>query len=147
MFMGKYQNSIDAKCRMIIPAKFRDALGYRCVVTIGFDKCLYIYSMQEWEKNHEELSRLPITEEAGRQVIRDVYSNATDCEIDKQGRVVISQDLRDYANIEKDLVTVGASNKIEVWSKEEWENQQGGGAPRPSPSDTAKQVTQYIYKG
>jgi MraZ protein len=143
MFMGKHYNSIDAKNRMIIPAKFRDLLGLRCVLTIGFDKCLYIYSMQEWMNTHEKLSVIPMTDEAGRRVIRDVYSNAVDCEIDKQGRIVIPQDLRSYAKIERDLITVGASNKIEVWSKEEWEKPQGEDDPKHPNSEEASKITHY----
>ena len=146
MFMGKYQNSIDAKSRMIIPAKFREALGHRCVVTIGLDQCLCIYTMQEWTKTYETLDEIPFTEVESRQLVRDVFSNATDCEIDKQGRIILPQDLKSYANIEKDLVTIGALSKIEIWSKEEWDKQQGTDAKRPSPSETATKVTQYIHK-
>ena len=147
MFMGKYQNSIDAKSRMIIPAKFREALGHRCVVTIGLDKCLLIYTMQEWKNTYAALSEIPFTDEKGRQLIRDVSANATDYEIDKQGRIILPQDLQRYANIEKDLVTVGAFDKIEIWSKEEWESKQGIGANRPSPSEVATEVTKFIHKG
>jgi len=141
MFMGKHQNSIDAKSRMIIPSKFRDELGLRCVLTKGMDKCLYIYSMQDWAHFMERLAGLPTTDINSRQFMRHFYANANECEIDKQGRIMISQDLREYAGIEKELVTVGVMDKIEVWSKEEW-NTAETGAELP-PSEMAQRMTEY----
>jgi len=119
MFTGTYNNSIDEKNRMIIPSKYRDGLGLRCVLTKGLDKgCLYIFPMQEWESFTDVLSELPAFDVNSRNLMRHFYANAAECDIDKQGRIIIPQDLREYANIEKDLVTVGFRNKIEVWSKE-----------------------------
>ena len=141
MFMGKYQNSIDAKSRMIIPSKVRDELGYRCVLTKGMDKCLYIYSMAEWEKFMKKLSALPTSDINSRQFMRHFYANANECEIDTQGRIVIPQELRAYAAIEKDLVTVGVLDKIEVWSKAEWDNAENG--TQPSPSEIAQRMAEY----
>ena len=107
MFMGTFNNSIDAKNRMIVPSKHRDQLGGRCVLTKGMDKCLYIYSMNEWDKQMDK--------------IRHFCANAVDCEFDKQGRIVIPAELKEYAGIDKELVTMGAMRKIEVWSKEVWD--------------------------
>ena len=90
MLMGEFQNSIDAKGRMIIPAKFRDELGYKCVLTKGLDKCLYIYPMQEWDKLKEKLAQLPLSDPEARKFVRYMYGNAQECEIDKQGRISIT---------------------------------------------------------
>ena len=126
MFMGKHQNSIDAKNRMIIPAKFRNELGDRCILTVGKSKCLYIYSVSEWEKITKDLSVHPTSDESSIKLVRHYFSNANECEIDRQGRIVIPQDLRDYAGIEKDLVTNGLSNIIEVWNKTEFAKIENG---------------------
>jgi MraZ protein len=141
MFMGKYQNSIDVKSRMIIPSKYRDVLGRACVLTKGMDKCLYIYSMQEWESFMKKLSALPTSDINSRQFMRHFYANANECEIDKQGRIVIPQNLREYAGIEKDLVTVGVLDKIEVWSKTEWDNTENGAGLEPD--EIAQRMTEY----
>lgn len=117
MFIGTYQNSIDDKGRVIIPAKFRDELGFRFVLTRGLDQCLNAYSMDEWDKFQEKLSSLPKADKDTRTFIRFFTGGAVECEVDKQGRVVIPQHLRDYAGIEKELVTVGASERVEIWGK------------------------------
>ena len=121
MFMGTTYNSIDDKKRMIVPAKMRSSLGNRCILTKGLDLCLYIYTVEDWEKQLEKISKLPEGDPKVRAFIRHVCANAAECEVDKQGRIVIPQDLIDYAHIEKELVTMGAMSKIEVWAKEEWE--------------------------
>ena len=121
MFMGTFNNSIDAKNRMIVPSKHRDQLGGRCVLTKGMDKCLYIYSMGEWEKQMDKIEALPESDPKVRAFIRHFCANAVDCEFDKQGRIVIPAELKEYAGIDKELVTMGAMRKIEVWSKEVWD--------------------------
>ena len=122
MFMGKYNNSIDAKNRMIVPSKHRDQLGGRCILTKGMDSCLYIYPLGEWEKVVEKVSTLPQTDKNVRKYIRDVFANAEECEIDKQGRILIPAELKKRVFIDKELVTMGAMSRIEIWSKEVWEN-------------------------
>ena len=126
MFMGKHLNSIDAKSRMIIPSKFREELGYRCILTLGKDKCLYIYPVSEWEKVTKDLSVHPSSDLNSRQLVRHFFANANECEIDKQGRITIPQELREYAGIEKELVTSGLANIIEVWSKDEFDKTENG---------------------
>lgn len=121
MFMGTYYNSIDAKNRFIVPSKHRDQLGGRCVVTKGLDSCLYIYSIEDWEKQMEKIQQLPQSDVKVRSFIRHFFANAQECEFDKQGRIVIPAELKEYAHISKELVTMGAMTKIEVWSKEVWE--------------------------
>ena len=122
MFMGTYYNSIDAKNRVIVPSRHRDNLGGRCVLTKGLDTCLYIYTMDDWEKQMAKIAELPESDPEIRAFIRSFFGSATECEFDKQGRIVIPAPLIEYAQITKDLVTVGAMKKIEIWSKELWES-------------------------
>lgn len=141
MLMGEYQNSIDAKGRMIVPSKFRDELGYKCVLTKGLDKCLYIYPMSEWETFKEKLAKLPVSDIQARKFVRYMYANAQECEIDKQGRISISPNLRAYAQIEKELVTVGLLDKVEIWSKQVYEADESG--MNLDPSEFAAQMEAY----
>ena len=122
MLMGKYNNSIDAKNRMIVPSKCRDDLGYKCVLTKGDDLCLYIYPMCEWDKVREKLAALPTSDKLIRAYVRKVYSNAVECEVDKPGRLTIPTELREYAGIDKDIVTVGMIDKLEIWSAAQWKD-------------------------
>ena len=141
MFMGKYQNSIDAKNRMIVPSKYREELGYKCVLTKGIDKCLYIYPMSEWERFMTKLSALPSSDMNARAFVRHFYANAVECEVDRQGRLTIPQELRDYAGIDKELVTIGILDKVEIWSRAEWENAEDG--PQLAPEDIAQKMAEY----
>ena len=141
MFMGKYQNSIDAKNRMIVPSKYREELGYKCVLTKGIDKCLYIYPMSEWERFMTKLSALPSSDMNARAFVRHFYANAVECEVDRQGRLTLPQELRDYAGIDKELVTIGILDKIEIWSRAEWENAEDG--PQLAPEDIAQKMAEY----
>lgn len=120
MFMGTYEHGLDAKGRVIIPAKLRDELGESFVVTLGLDGCLFAYPMKEWESFIEKLSGLPGTKDA-RTLQRAFMSNAAPCEVDKQGRALIPAKLRNAVGLEKDIVFVGVLSKIEIWSKERWE--------------------------
>lgn len=116
-FIGKFNHSVDAKGRVILPAKFREKLGDEFVMTVGLDGCLYVYPNEEWEVFAEQLSNLPGTAE-GREFQRYFYENAVSCEIDKQGRVLIPADLRAAAGLVKDIVFIGMNKRIEIWSKE-----------------------------
>lgn len=120
MFMGEYNHSIDAKGRIIVPAKLRDELGEEFVVTQGLDGCLFVYPNNEWQSFVEKLKTLPGNREA-RQLQRYFLAGAVTCEIDKQGRILIPTKLREHADLIKDVVFVGVLGKIEVWSKERWE--------------------------
>ncbi|KYD13239.1 MAG: transcriptional regulator MraZ [Caldibacillus debilis] len=121
MFMGEYRHSIDAKGRIIIPAKFRENLGDTFVLTRGLDQCLFGYPMDEWKTIEEKIKSLPLTKKDARAFSRFFFSGATECEIDKQGRVNIPSTLIQYAKLEKECVVLGVSNRIEIWSKEIWE--------------------------
>lgn len=120
MFMGEFQHNIDAKGRIIVPAKFREGLGDMFVVTRGLDECLFVYPMDEWKVLENKLKKLPLTKKDARAFTRFFFSGAVECEVDKQGRVNIPQPLRTYATLEKECVVIGVSNRIEFWSKDKW---------------------------
>lgn len=121
MFMGEFHHSIDSKGRMIIPAKYREALGENFVITRGLDQCLFAYPMHEWNHLEQKLKKLPLTKKDARAFTRFFFSGAIECELDKQGRVNISQPLIDYAKLEKECVIIGVSSRIEIWAKSHWE--------------------------
>ena len=120
MFMGEYDHTIDAKGRIIMPSKFRTDLGEQFVITMGLDGFLFVYPNAGWMKFVEELKKLPGSREA-RQLQRYFMAGAIACEVDKQGRVLIPSKLREHACLEKEVVFVGVLSKIEIWSKERWE--------------------------
>jgi len=122
MFMGEYQHGLDAKGRLIIPAKFREELGEGAVITRGLDNCLFLFPKAEWTILEEKLKTLPLTKRDARQFVRFLFSGATECELDKQGRINIPQNLREFASIEKDAVVIEVSSRVEIWSKERWES-------------------------
>lgn len=121
MFIGEYQHALDAKNRMIIPSKLRDNLGNKFVITKGLDGCLYIYPLKEWEVLEEKLKSLPLTNKDARAFVRFFFSGACEIELDKQGRGVIPQNLKEYAKIEKEIISIGVLTRIEIWSKEKWQ--------------------------
>lgn len=121
MFMGEFQHTLDAKGRLIIPAKFREELGVGAVLTRGLDNCLFLFPHSEWQALEEKLKSLPLTKAGARQFVRFLFSGATDCELDKQGRIMIPQNLREYAEIDKEAVVIGVSSRVEIWSKARWE--------------------------
>lgn len=121
MFIGEYQHAIDNKNRMIIPSKFREELGNSFVLTKGLDGCLYAYPMSEWKIMEDKLKKLPLTSKDARAFVRFFFSGANEVEIDKQGRALIPQNLLEYAAIEKEIVSIGVSTRIEIWSKTKWD--------------------------
>lgn len=106
---------------MIIPAKFRDALGSSFIMTRGLDRCLFVYPREEWNLLEQKLKALPLMKSDARAFTRFFFSGATECELDRQGRVNIPPNLREHANLIKETVVIGVSNRVEVWSKENWE--------------------------
>ncbi len=121
MFLGEFQHSLDAKGRIILPVKFRDALADGLVVTKGMEKCLFIFSRSEWPHLQDKVQSLPLAKRDARQFSRFFFGGATEEELDKQGRVLIPEHLRQYAELNRDVVIVGVSNRLEVWNKENWE--------------------------
>lgn len=122
MFMGEYRHTIDDKGRIIIPAKFRDELGKTFVVTRGLDNCLFAYPSPEWQQLEQKLKTLPFTRSDARAFTRFFFSGATEVELDKQGRINVPGNLRQYAKLEKECVVLGVSNRVEIWSRRIWED-------------------------
>ena len=119
-FKGEYNHTVDAKGRLIVPAKFRESLGEIFVVTKGLDGCLFVYPNEEWENIENKFRELPLTTKDARKFSRFFFAGAADCEVDKQGRILIPSVLREFAGIGKDAVLVGVLNRVEIWSKERW---------------------------
>ena len=112
MFMGEYQHSIDAKGRLIVPAKFRDGLGEHFVVTKGLDNCLFAYPQEEWKIFEEKLKQLPLTSTGARKFVRFFFAGAVECDLDNQGRIILPSNLREYAGLKKDTVLKFGTRKI-----------------------------------
>lgn len=122
MFIGEYRHSLDVKGRIIVPSKFRDGLGDKFVLTKGLDGCLFAYSKEEWANFEEKIKTLPLTNKDARAFVRFFFAGAVECEIDKQGRTLIPPMLREHAGLNKDLVIIGVSSRVEIWSQEKWDN-------------------------
>lgn len=120
MFIGEYQHALDSKNRIIIPSKLRDELGDIFILTKGLDGCLYAYPMNEWKILEEKLKKLPLTNRDARAFVRFFFSGANEITVDKQGRALVPQNLLEYASIDKDIVSIGVSTRLEIWSKEKW---------------------------
>ena len=120
MFMGEYNHTIDQKGRLIIPSRFRELLGEEFVLTKGLDGCLCAYPKKEWEAFEDKLRTLPLTDKNARTFSRFFVSGACTCELDKQGRILVPQTLREFACLDKDVVLAGNLNRVEIWSKEAW---------------------------
>ena len=124
MFMGEDNHTIDAKGRLIIPSKFRESLGEGFVITKGLDGCLFAYDNQEWNAFEEKLRALPLSRKDNRQFARFFLAGAAEVEVDKQGRILIPSNLREFAGLLKDVVLVGVASRVEIWSKEKWDSLQ-----------------------
>ena len=121
MFMGEYSHNIDAKGRMIVPSKFREQLGDEFVVTKGYDGCLFVYPNEEWKNSEEKFRNVPLTSKDARKFSRCFFAGATTCEVYKQGRILLPAVLREFAGLEKEVVSVGVLKRIEIWDKNSWQ--------------------------
>jgi MraZ protein len=121
VFIGEYFHTIDTKGRVIVPSKFREDLGEKFIVTKGLDHCLFVYPQEEWKSLENKLKKLPLTSRDARAFVRFFFSGATECELDKQGRITIPTNLRKHGKLDKEVVTIGVSSRVEIWSKEQWE--------------------------
>lgn len=128
MFMGEYNHTIDAKGRLIVPSKFREKLGDEFVVTKGLDDCLFVYPLDEWAAIEQAFRKVPLTNKKARDFVRFFFAGAASCEIDRQGRILLPPSLRAYAGLEKEVVSAGVLNRVEIWDKAKWEhsNDTGG---------------------
>ena len=122
VFMGEYQHTIDNKGRLILPSKIREGLGDTFIATRGLDDCLFIYTREEWAIFEGKLKQLPLVRPEARAFSRYIFSGAAELETDKQGRVLLPPNLREYAKLEKDVVVIGVSSRVEIWSKENWQS-------------------------
>ena len=122
MLMGEYHHNIDDKGRLIIPSKLRYELGEKFIVTRGLEKCLFVYSLTEWEKIVKRLKSLPFTNKDARNFTRFFLSGAAECEFDKQGRINITSPLVSYAGLTSKCVIIGANDRLEIWAEDSWNN-------------------------
>lgn len=120
MIIGEYEHSLDAKSRLIMPAKLREDIGEKFIITKGLDGCLFGFSKQEWENFEEKLKTLPLTNKNARDFVRFFLSGAIVEELDKQGRFLIPSNLKEYANLDKEIVITGVGTRIEIWDKDKW---------------------------
>jgi len=120
VFLGEYKHSVDAKGRVVLPSRFRDDLAEGCVVTKGQERCLFVFPINRWETEMTQVSELPRTNARNRQYARSFFASAIQQDLDKQGRVQIPQNLRDYAGLGKDIAVLGVSDRVEIWDAAEW---------------------------
>ena len=118
MFRGETQHNLDSKGRIILPARFREILGDGFIVTRGLDKCLFVFSREEWEKIEAKVAALPLADPDARQFSRFFVGGSADSEIDGQGRAPIPQNLRKYAGLTKEVITIGVGTRIEIWAND-----------------------------
>lgn len=121
MFIGEFQHTLDTKGRLIIPSKFREELGYEFVMTKGLDGCLFVYPKSEWSIVENKIKSLPMTDRKARTFMRFFFAGACECSLDRQGRVLIPANLREFAELGKDTVLVGLTTRLEIWDKNRWD--------------------------
>ncbi len=121
MLIGEYEHSLDVKGRLIMPAKLRSDIGEKFIITKGLDGCLFVFSQNEWSNFEAKLKELPLTNKNARDFVRFFLSGATECELDKQGRFLIVNNLREYAHVTKEAIIIGVGTRLEIWNKEKWE--------------------------
>jgi len=120
MFIGEYQHSIDPKKRLAVPSKFRGELKNKVIVTRGLDKCLFVYPVKVWDELASKLGTLPVGEAATRSFIRLTLAGAIDVEVDKQGRILIPDFLKEYAGLNKNVTIAGVYDRLEIWDEKKW---------------------------
>ena len=140
MLMGEYHHNIDEKSRLIIPSKFRNELGNSFVITKGLEKCLFVYSLDEWNKIVKKINTLPFTKKNVRAFERSFIGGATLNEFDKQGRINITSPLVHYANIQKECVIIGVNERLEIWSLEDFNNFMADN------EDSLEEITENLFE-
>lgn len=121
MFLGRFTHSIDDKSRLTIPSRFREALGTPFYATVGLENSIFLYPQEEWDKTAALLKQNPLVSADARAFNRLFYSGAVECEPDKQGRILLPPNLIKHAHIDKEAIIIGVSDRVEIWSLEEWE--------------------------
>ena len=142
VFIGEYRHNLDAKGRVIIPAKFREQLSYNIILTRGLDGCITVYTQDQWQTIYKELQKLPTTKRESRMYIHMLTSKAAEVEIDKQGRVLLPSSLIEEANIDKACVIVGAADHFEIWSEQRWDDYYEKASE--SFEDIAEKLTDFL---
>ncbi len=122
MFIGEFNYKIDSKKRVAVPAKFRDDLDGKVVVTRGLDGCLFMYPINEWENLAEKISSLPLSQADARSFSRVMLAGAMELEIDSSGRILIPDYLKEYADLDKEVTVAGVFNRMEIWDRDKWED-------------------------
>jgi MraZ protein len=125
VFLGEYQHSVDSKGRLVLPSRFRDRLERGLVVTKGQERCLYVFPIDKWDEEVEQVNNLPRTDRRSRNYARSFFGSASDQQLDGQGRIQIPQPLREYASLAKDVVVIGVADRVEIWNVESWESVSG----------------------
>ena len=120
--LGEYSYAVDHKGRLVIPPKFREFLGNSFIVTKGLDGCLFVFPEEEWEEFENKLMKLPLSDRDARMFTRFFFAGATECTLDKQGRITVPVVLREFAQLDKTAVIVGVTNRIEIWDEARWQN-------------------------
>lgn len=120
MFIGQYEHSVDAKGRLAIPAKFRQALKTGAVITKGLDGCLFVFAREKWQRMAESIGKLPVSKSSARFYARLILASASDAEFDNQGRIVLPAYLREYAKLTRSAIVTGLYDRVEIWSKTNW---------------------------
>ena len=141
MFMCEHRHSIDDKNRLVIPSSYRDSLGSSFIITRGLEKCLYMYTESEWQKIVDKLASLPFTKKDARTFIISFFSAAANCTLVKQGRINITPNQALYAGLNKECVIIGANDRVEIWSKENWEEF------NLEFSDALESVAEHLFNG
>lgn len=126
MFIGEYQHNVDVKKRVALPSKFRKELGRKVVVTRGLDKCLFVYPLKTWEELAEKLGTLPMGESGTRSFVRLMLAGAIDVDLDKQGRILLPEYLKEYAELDRNVTVAGLFNRLEIWDEEKWKAYRNG---------------------
>ena len=126
VLIGEYSHNLDPKGRVFMPAKFREELGEKFIVSRGIGKCLFAVSLEAWTEYATKLKNIPVTDTSSQAFLRMLFASACECEPDKQGRILLQQRLRDYAGMEKEVAIIGVMSRVELWAKDEWENYSAG---------------------
>ena len=120
VFLGEFSHSIDEKGRLAVPKKFRLELQKGLIITRGLDNCLFVFTDEEWKKLAEQLQKLPLTQSNARAFVRLMFAGASEENLDKQGRIIVPNFLREYAEIQKNVVVAGLMNRVEIWAEDKW---------------------------
>lgn len=140
MFLGEFEHALDDRGRIAIPAKFRAELTGGLVVTRGLDRCLFIWPMDGWRQIAQKLSQLSLMDADSRRIHRLLFSGATDTLPDRLGRILVPSFLRDYAELRDAVVVVGVLNRIEIWSRTNWQ------AERSLAEANSAQLAEHLFR-